>query len=383
MSEENLEKLINEKTEVSFKKTKKKTIKEEVQKKGEAIQKEEDEDNLLNSFLKNFNFDNITLLDTEIDSAKIKENLNTLVLDTNPFKQVPLLQSCYTAYIKSASLSDLEQLIDIDASIHIVQENIYKVYYSLIVDSSIGKLSYEDFLRVTSIYDIETLAYGIYSRTFQSKQKLRIKCNNVIKDKTEKKICGAENNVESNVDSFIQITDEKVYEKIREVIGVNKKNSVDEMLKYSLVANVIRKKILDGKIIIELHSPNLKDHIDTLNLQVKYKELEKLNSSMNDLLVHTLRMYILNEKETVEKGKLTYNKVTNKEDIYSIYKENILPELAMEILDECFSFKTKYRIKYKTPEFKCSTCGKTIKSNTINIEEWLFQKVLEMMKITP
>ncbi len=328
----------------------------------------------ISDILKGISLDEVTILDGE--STTFETTINKIILDTTPFKQVPCLQSGYVAHMKAATLTEIDSIGDMDADIYQVQVNLYKTIYNLLVNTSVGKIGFDDFLRFTSYYDLSTLMYGIYAKTFKNPNSLDVTCNNlIIGEDKNKKPCGHTSKITVENDELIQISDESIYEEIKNLIS--KTSNPEDLVKYSLVAKMSRKAFYNNAIIIDSHVPSLRDHLSMLKLGLKYDELMTGSSAVASLVLHTHRLLLINEKETLKQKKPVYNKYEDKEKLYKVIS-NFEPEQSKPILDAIVKRDTELIIHYKTPTFECEECKQEIPGIPIDIEDWLFQHVLEI-----
>ena len=329
----------------------------------------EETNSILASILNDGSLDEITVIDEE--NSEFEKVLEKIVLDTTPFKQIPCLQSGYVAHLRAATLLEIDAIGELDADAHQVQLTVYKTLFNLMIETSIGNISFKDFLRITSYYDAASIMYGVYAKTSTTPNSLDIICNNI----HDKKFCGEENKVTVPNDELIQVSDNEIYKNIRDMI--TKTSNPEELIKTSLVAKMLRKQFFNKRIITETHIPSLQDHLDGLKLGIKYPEIITGNSAVANLMMHTRRLYILNEEETIKQKKPVYNKFEDKEKIFTVITK-LPPEESKPLLQDITKRDLELVIKYKTPPFKCKKCNQEIKGIDIDIEDWLFQHVLEI-----
>ena len=182
------------------------------------------------------------------------------------------------------------------------------------VTSSMGKMSFETFLERTSINDLPTLLFGLYSQTFQSPTEFSITCMNelnsddklvkkqtenefdeidkledeVINDlkntkktdskeefkfssgeedsekKNEKKthLCRTVNSIKVFPNEFVHDASEEVLNKVTEIIYSN--IPIKEVVKQSILNNKIKIQLPKSKLIINAKIPSLKDQLNLL-----------------------------------------------------------------------------------------------------------------------
>lgn len=325
---------------------------------------------ILNS--SSFNLEDISVVD--VDLSVLESTLNKITLDTTPFKQVPCLQSGYMAHMTSATLSDIDSMSEIDADDYQIQLNLYRIVYNLMIGTSIGNISFDDFMRITSLYDLDTLIFGIYAKSFPEPTNVTILCHNLIENNGTRTVCSHENKVAIENDDLIQIANDDIYVEIKKLIATN----VDpkELVKKSLVTKLTRKALYGNKVIIETHIPSLKDHLDLLKLSLTYTEVMKKESSVGDILLHTKRLFVLDEEKTLKNAKATYMKIDNKEKIY-LFVKAMDPKVGIEITNYIKVLDEKYIIGYTTPSTKCGNCNNTIEGIPVSVTDWLFQYVLK------
>src|SRR5699024_836629 len=211
--------------------------------------------------------------------------------------EVKLAQSAYIAHMKSLNFSEISSFTQSVGSEYSNLRRKYQIYFDKINTTSIGLDSFEDFIRITSMYDIPTLEFGIYNITFPGSTKFDITCGSC--EKTMK-------NVEVDNSQLITVKDDKVYEHLNK--NIRSITNEELMEDYSLLAKTKRVLLEESKIVVDLRVPSLKDHLEltaSLNGNLTDEERTKIED-IAYILLHLDNMLIPDVIHLNETGELRY-----------------------------------------------------------------------------
>jgi len=326
------------------------------------------------SILDKINLESIECINSE-KVEKISTNISKALTDLTPFKQVPCLQSGILARMRGATLEELDLIAETDADAVTIQETLYKILHRLMVDSSVGKLTFDEFLDQVSFGDLDTLVYGIYCQTIKKGTKVNVRCYNFLRDsenpKSKGKICGHQNNFHQDNESLICINDDEIYSEIRKHLFEYTKEA-KEIQKEAPLFKIKRIPIKKGRIIFEVGLMSLRDHLSFLKILASDKNIKKRIASC---VAYTKSIYVLNEEKSLERKSPIFDKITKKDAIINIIKQ-IPTEEGLDLYKEIEELADKYIIRYAIPKFNCQKCGNPIENVSVELQEWLFELAL-------
>ena len=170
----------------------------------------------------------------ELKIKKKKPKLDQVIKSTisNFSTVVPLIASGYTAKLSGCSVTELMAIISTLDENNPVENFSRKtsLLYEKILETSIGKLTYEEFLEKTCHVDLPMLMYGLACATFPEEDTVDLICNN------EK--CGKPMPHRYNMRSLLRV--ERFSDIVKEKIAKTVDNSynLDTSIKYAATAPV-------------------------------------------------------------------------------------------------------------------------------------------------
>jgi hypothetical protein len=314
-------------------------------------------------FIKNISASSVDLTNIVIQDSIARSLSSIKSLKTKiPSFQVICCQSGYIAHMKSMTFSDLNGFRSSESDFYNDRLRHFKMLYDLIVTTSIGDIDFETFLKITSYFDIDTLAYGAYRATWP---------NDVIQYKITCPECNHINAVKISLESLVSIKDNAVYENIEELIHSG--DNIETLNERSLLSKTERRLLKVGKAIFEIKIPSLQDNLDILKI-ADSEIFEKEEDTMS-VLSYTKAVYLLNREETLkEKKPIYFSPVTKLEEKYQIIKD-LHPDDGEELISACNKLYSQYRIVYQIPDVTCSNDSYIIPSVDINILGLLFRRL--------
>lgn len=320
--------------------------------------------------LKNISFDlnNIDIIsDTEFDI--VAENTN-FVLNNKATYQTPLSQSSYIAHVESLKSAEIISLIESVGDDYNSTLKKYQLYFSKINTNSLGIDNFNDFARYTSLYDIETLEYGIYNMSFPGETKFNINCNK----------CGeTTKDVPVPNDNLVKFKDEEVYEHINK--NINNLHKFEDVKKYSLIYKTKRIVLGQSKIVVDLVIPTVERHLKVLSevhMEGLTEEEKQKFLTYQQVLFHIDNLYIPDLK-SIKEGKNKFHKVEGR-DIKKLIKllqqlnlrdSHQLSTKIVEIVDE-------NAIEFAIQGLKCPKCKEDMGDIEVEMDKLLFQEALQL-----
>ncbi|WPH64271.1 hypothetical protein [Staphylococcus phage vB_StaM_PB50] len=343
----------------------------------QKVQKEIEElskidSNERNNILSNINVDlnNIEII-SDIDYDVNKENTN-FVLNSKATHQVVLSQSAYIAHMESLRNQEILSIAEsIDDDYNSVLKR-YQLYFHKVNTNSLGIKNFSDFAKLTSVYDVSTLEYGLYNISFPGETKFDIKCGSCKEELKDVKI--------SN-DQLMSFKDEKAYEHVTK--NVHNITTKEENEKHSLISKTERIMLNDSKIIFDIITPTIDKHLTVLasihtdGLSPEEADRFKNNSTA---LMHVKNVYVPDLKSLKEDGKPKFQKIPEEslQEIMTII-ENLSVRDGHQLTDKIYDSVGKNAIEYAINGAKCPNCGNDLGKIDIDMTEVLFKEALHLV----
>jgi hypothetical protein len=272
--------------------------------------------------------------------------------------QIVAAQSGYMAKVLPLVHKDQVNLYFSNLSLYEYKKNVYKVIWEKIHDTSVGKMPWEDWLKNTTVEDLETFFYGVYASTFPNEGSFSYTCPK----------CGEQHDYGVNHNNLIKTTDK---DKMKLLIDNVSKNAttVEKMKEYSLIGKNEAIELSHSGIIVELRTPTLFDSLEILRT-VPEKTINKDTLSITNMLY--INKILIPSKDdngiyAEETKKTTILRVI---DSMPIDDANELQTAVLDRVDE-------NRITYSIKNIKCTDCAHEVNDIPLSIEDVLFTLIFE------
>ena len=275
--------------------------------------------------------------------------------------QVIAPQSCYVAFVESLNNADISAITNSTLDVFNSRRKLYQTVWSKINTTSLGKLSFENFLKITSFFDLDTLLYGIYVQTFPGETDFNIKCHN----------CNGNSTVKINNDSLISIRNDDIYKHFDEI--TESVTSAKDVYLKSLISKVERIILPKSKIIVDIKIPTLQDHLNILG-SIKDKDKAQELEDIVNTLIFIKDLYCMDVKATKESNKAIYFPINERTRLVSILS-NMQVEDFKYLNNKITERAEKYSIEYKIKSFKCPKCHREVGDMPVDIERLLFLEI--------
>ena len=303
---------------------------------------------------KRVNIDDLKIIDTtELDKERAIRNA---LYGNKSLFMIIAAQSGYAAKLVPLVHKDTVNILYSHLSRYEYKKALYKVIYEKIYDTGVGKMGFEEWLKSTSVEDVETFYYGLYCATFPNEGSFEITCPH----------CGDTNDLNVNHKNLFTTSDpDKMKDTMKTVSAINTKEAMKE---YSLIGKYEAFELSDSGIIAELRTPTLYDSLELLRT-VPETIIDK------DPIGLTNMLYI-NKLYAKEKNDAGYVSITNRETLLKII-DNLSIDDAAQLEDAVSDRVDSNRITYSIKNAKCPSCGKDIQNIPISIEDILFTLIFE------
>ena len=285
--------------------------------------------------------------------------------------EVVCLQSGYGATMSALTYKDILTITNANVSSYEARKNLLNTIYKKIQKLSFceenKKPKFDEWLKMTSYGDLETLLYGIYCATFQEKSSVNVLCP----------YCEKEGTISINNNELIQTEGNKA-EISNEIDEISKNaDSIDKVMDYSIVSidekhkkkNIKSLMLNKSKMVFNIKRPTMYEILDILK-NMKEDVIASLSSDTFNMLLCTFSIYVKN------KDNDKYFIVKNKNDIVTII--NMLSVEDVSDLKQAIDtiLEEKY-IYYKIKKTTCPNCKKEIYNIPMDIESLLFFQISE------
>ena len=242
----------------------------------------------------------------------------------------------------------------------------YQMYFSKINANSLGMSSFEDFTEMTSMFDVNTIEFGIFNQTFPGSSEYTITCGHCDKVMSDLKL--------SN-DYLITAKNEEVYSQLGRVI--NSINSPERAAKYSLINKTDRFQLSDSKAIVDIRIPTIADHLSLLQ-QLREDQLAKAEDYI-EMLLFIKDIFVVNLEETLSTGQPAFSKLADRNEVLQFIKKATFDDVNT-MNTELTGKEEKYRIDYEIKSFPCHYCAEETGNIPVDISDMLFQQTLRKLQ---
>jgi len=312
------------------------------------------------AFLDKINVDLNDVTITTKPAIHQAQDINTVFNNNVATFTVVCCQSSYTADMSGLTLAEKNAINNSDGDIFQMRQRLYKTVYKKIQSMSIPKPDFDSWLRITSFGDLSTLLFGIYCQTFIDNNEFDITCGK----------CGKTTSATVNNQSLVEVRDREAFGKLEEIISSIK--SGEELVASSIVHKQERVMLDDSKIIVDVATPSLHDHLSLLKIS-NQKTLQEYADAFSAMLFIS-HLYMLDLNQTYNTGNAVYYEVTDRARILNILLK--LSNKDGEQLENAIENKLgKYKIDYEIHNVTCQHCKTKLPGIPVDIETILFTRI--------
>lgn len=270
--------------------------------------------------------------------------------------------SAYSCYMRSLSLSEKQTLLNNSATIYEERLKMFKTVYNCIEDMGIKKPSFENWTKITSFLDYQSLLFGIYCATYPKGTTFKETCVN--------KECNHEYDSVQKPQEFRIVNEGEIFERFKNVN--NNMIDVNFIKENTLIGRMLNDSYLDGKILIEFkQTASLADVLNCL----KVNTAETIRNFPNLLGYTTVIHRLFIQKSGTDEY---YCLQTPKEITTFLMSDSVNAELE-DLFDETLG-KAKYKVEFYTKDINCPQCGTESKGNPVDTEMLLNLKIQGQLK---
>ena len=331
----------------------------------------------LDEVLKNIKIDvsKVKIVDKSIVERFTNANLK---INGRPTFEVVCNQSGYVAHVESLKYSDLSALENSTGGLYAQKQRVYKTLYNKINSTSLGDITYEQFLKLTSLFDIPSIEYGVYCQTFKTESDFTVVCPH----------CKKPSDIKVNNKELLVYKDQKAFDNVQNILG---SVSLPEDAMKNAAVN-IRNRILlpESKMMVDIKLPTLYKYLEIIGSvnPNMFKEVEDIVG----LMIFIDKLYKLDINKLLETGDVEYYEIKyedesgvrdfkrEREEIAKVISELELDD-SLKIQQEIKSLTDLYSIEIGLKGFNCPKCNKYIDKRILDIEETLFFRLEQMQEM--
>jgi hypothetical protein len=283
------------------------------------------------------------------------------VFNNKPVYQVVAVQSGYTAEMSALSMQDINKITNSNVDVYNHKRSVYQALHKHLEKTSVGKIGFTDFLKMTSYHDYETLLYGVYCQTFPEQNKFEVTCGS----------CQKQTSLIVNNETLVETHGEGVVmDKILEIVKGAKEPG--DLVGKSLVNTTIRTVLPDSKLLLDLQTPSLWDHLEMLRT-IDQRVLQTMAETVGTMLF-IKNVYMLDVESTIATGRPKYYPIKDRNQIL-----DIISNLSMQDgshLDKTIGDRIeKFAITYSVKNAKCQHCNDSLGDLPVDMETALFTQI--------
>lgn len=312
----------------------------------------------------------VDLNNIEITDKPIINQVNdyNLVFDsTKSTFSVICCQSCYQACMAGLTLAEKNAINNSESDLFTARQKLYKTIYNKIVSMNFPKPKFDDWLKMTAFGDWSTLLFGVYCQTFIDDNDFDITCGH----------CKEVTSITVNNQFLIEARDKRVFDKIEEVVSSVK--SPEDLLNNSIIHKSHRIMLNDSKIVIDIGTPTLWDHLALIK-QSNQKVLQEYADTFSSMLF-VKNMFMIDAESSYKTGRPVYYPVSRKSEILNILLK--LSNSDGEQFEDAIEEKLgQYQINYRIHNAVCAHCHTKLPDIPVDMETILFRRINKQRKTT-
>lgn len=320
-------------------------------------------------------FDDLSNLNISLDSVEyvdssdedydeiINDNLD-YQLRTQPTHETVLNQSGYIAFMNSLTLTDFETIIGSTDDDYNAQKTRYEMFYRRMSNTNVGKITFDEFLDMTALNDIESLYAGLFFVTYPEPTKFDFTCQ----------VCGKDvKNLPVPNSNLMVIHKTEALEQRNDIIkDVHDKADLD---KYSTLTKTKKILLPKSKAIIEVKTPSLRTYLNMLFSMENQPDDEQAIQ----LLLFCDTISVIDLKFYKESGSVRYLKMSKLNDRYKFLKRLNIDDLRA-LTEVITSYAMRYAVEYGINQVECPHCQGVNNNISIDMESLVFQTTLRKLQ---
>jgi len=345
-----------------------------VEKKKEKQKKEQENNQVVNDSYKNVkltsatnNLDFIDKMVVDLNNIEVSnkyvlsqmDDINAIFSRKSAFNVV-CCQSCYSAAMTALTLSDINAINNSNLDTFTHRQRLYKTIYSKIESMNIGKVSFDEWLKITSFGDWDTLLFGVYCQTYPDNNSFDITCGN----------CGKSTSIQVNNEYLIETRTKEVADKIDSILRTAR--TPQDIVGSSLVNTSERVFLNNSKIIAEIRTPSLYDHLKLIK-SVNKTLINNYPETISSMLF-IKQLLIPDIKKIRETGRPVYYPINSLDKMLDILLK-LSTEDGEQLEKAMTERQNRYQISYSIQRAVCAHCHQVLPNINVDMETVLFRRI--------
>lgn len=309
----------------------------------------------------------ITLREVEVkdlENVKIKKKTNKKPVETliqNVIHQhtvmVPLISSGYTVKLKGCSVFELLALMNIKENENptVTMKEKWSTIYSKIVETSLGDLTYTEFMSKTAYSDLPMLLFGLTCASFPDEDTVDLKCNKC--DKSFK------HNYLMNSTLRFEMLPDATKERFKEVIDNSyiKQDSI-EYASNALVNTVKRFRLPSSGILVDFEFKNGDRFISKTLKDVQTDGLDEMDITILGITAVIQRMLL----PDLDANDGSYFEINEPLEMVEVVRQLDFTDRRI-VVKQSENMIAETEIKFGLVDVTCPHCGHV--TNVIKIDK--------------
>jgi hypothetical protein len=311
-------------------------------------------------FMKSINVDlnNITIVNKPA-IAQVQDSSYIFEKNIATFRVV-CCQSAYAACLSGLTLAERNAINNSNLDLYQSKQKLYKTVYNKIQSMNFDKPKFDEWLKITSLGDWNTLLFGVYCQTFIDNNDFDITCGE----------CGKVTEVNVNNQSLAEAKDKGVFDMIEAV--TSGPMTQQQLIENSLVHKTTRIMLNESKMIVDIHTPSLWDNLSLIRAS-KPSVIQEYADAFSSMLFIG-HIYQLDVQATYQTKQPQYYELKDRSSILDTLLK--LSSNDGEQLEDAIEEKLgKYNITYEIHNCTCQHCKAKLPNIPIDMERILFTRI--------
>ena len=305
-------------------------------------------------------------INKDLNQIELVRNAKNILSIDSTF-QVLMLQSGYMGEISALNNHELRAMTTNVTDYYSLKDKSFKTIFNHMMSTSIGSITYETFLKITSYFDQNTLYFGAFAKTFPGRNKYTVYCSD---PNCKGHNTGFEAEIHNNNLVRLLGDESKAYEKRNEILERARKP--EDLVGRSLVHTIKRIMLQDCNFIIDLRIPSLHDYLTDALYSKDPKYVEEYQSELgvaffvDQILVPNIEKWNGGDPSSIE-----WLPIKDKNEKVS-YICKFQPSDYNQLVTEIDEFANTYKVDYALQHVTCPFCKRELGDVEVNMEDVLF-----------
>jgi len=311
-----------------------------------------------------------------LGSMEIMANIVKAQKQYASVQEVILNGSFYSAEISGFNLATRDAIRNSNSSERAFMYKIFQVLYDHIENATPFKPTFEDWLRITALSDLDSLYWAAYSATYRSGNEMKMRCTNRESGADGRTPCTNEIDLKFKPKDLPRFEDDRTIIRIADVLKQFKVggqfNNVDDLIANSLVGMEFNLLLPESRVLVVSKMPSLADHLESMDKS----KTSKATESIKEIEPFLKSVAMFNPDATRSSGSPQFDLV--EDDVARAKLLNNLSDEDYKYWEKKLEeFISPFKVTYKTPDYKCNVCGHVNPGVELNMTSMVFRRLTE------